>query len=258
MVRSNYPTLIFIKQKKQGAPIARILGLNESTGDFVLFLDSDDILEKDSSLVGVYGNFDFFSSSSTYNITDEVPRFSNYPLYGVGNEDQILNNLLRGWYIHPCTIVWKKSFLQRNKGFNVDFLINQDVDLLFRAIMVGGKLIGVDGARAMIREHGNERVGVVNKSSLKIDQIYQLRIWFREETVKINKWNQTYANSLSNYCFEIWSLYRKSMPSEVSNFLKLSKLLNPNLKIKGRLSISVLSEFIGSEKAIALRQFFTS
>lgn len=266
IVKLNYPIVRYLKQENSGAPTARNLGLKESNGDFVLFLDSDDFLEKNffdsreqafkinPSLDGVYGNFDFFESIGDYLSKDEVPRFSRYPLYDIGNEDKILNNLLGGWYIHPCSILWRKSFLQKLGGFKLDLLINQDVDLIFRAIMSGAKLTGVKGPRAMIREHKNERVGAIDKSPAKINQIHQLRLWFKEEMIKKNIWNETYADSLANYCFGIWEIYRKTMPMEANKFLQFSRLLKPNLELKGGLVLRFLSKILGNERAVAFRQ----
>lgn len=269
LVRSNYPTVRFIKQENQGAPTARNLGLKESKGDYVLFLDSDDLLEKDffysrklfievnSNLDGIYSKFDFFTGAESFNVAYEVPRYSRYPLFDVGNEDKILNNLLGGWYLPICTIIWKKSFLLKIEGFQTDLIINQDVDLLFRAIIADGKFMGVDGPGALIREHQNERVGAMNKNTFKIDQVYQLRVKFQEEMIRKNIWNETYSDSLSSYCFEIWSIYRKTMPTEAKNFLIFSKQMNPNLKLKGRFILRCLSKIIGIERTVALRQFLT-
>ncbi|MFN3998531.1 glycosyltransferase family 2 protein [Algoriphagus sp.] len=269
IVRSKYPAVRFIKQKNQGAPAARNLGLKESTGGFILFLDSDDILEGDffgsrvkefdlnHTLDCVYGNFDFFSGEYAYKFENEVPRTLNYPLYSIGNEDRILYNLLAGWYIHPCSILWKRSFIEKIEGFRLDLLINQDVDLLFRAILANGNITGVSGGRALIREHGNERVGAIEKNPLKINQIFQLRVKFKEMMIQNDIWNQSYSDSMAYYCFEIWSIYRISMPTEAKKFLIFSRVLNPNLKLKGRFILRFFAEIFGNERAVVFRQFLS-
>lgn len=71
-VRVNYPQIKFFEQVNQGAPTARNLGLANSNGEFILFLDSDDLIEPDffsaklnallnnHEIAGAYGLWEHF------------------------------------------------------------------------------------------------------------------------------------------------------------------------------------------------------
>ncbi len=265
-VKVKYPSVRFFKQNQQGAPAARNLGLKEASGEFVIFLDSDDLLEggfieskldafgDKPQMDAIYGSWDFFKGDGVFNPSDIIPRFSGYPLYKEDQEFEIMKNLLGGWFIPVSAVMWKKSFLERIGGFRPDLSINQDVDLIFRAIVSDFKICGEKSPRTLIRDHNSDRVGVVKNDLIKINQVYELRNFFINELKVAGKWNKKYANALAEYSFDMWSLYRKELPVGAKKFLDLSKSLNPNLEVKGGFVYQMLGKVIGSHRAVMIKQ----
>lgn len=266
LITEMYPHVLFISQNQQGAPASRNLGLVKAKGKFIIFLDSDDLLEggfiqskldsfkSKSHLDGIYGSWDFFKSEDVFHEDKIIPRFSEYPIYGEGQESEIMGNLLGGWFIPISAVMWKKSFLEKLGGFRMDLLINQDVDLMFRAIVKNGKICGETSPKTWIREHSNERVGVIKHDSDKINQLYKLRRFFKEELERAGKWNEKYAMALSEYLFEMWALYRKDRPVEAKNFLDFCIFLNPKIEVKGGFFYKMLGKILGSHRAVIIKQ----
>ncbi|PZX57794.1 glycosyl transferase family 2 [Algoriphagus ratkowskyi] len=266
LMNNEFPGVKYFKQNNQGAPTARNLGLKNASGSYVIFIDSDDLVEinffksklkflqQNEELDAVYGPWDFFEGDEDFEEKLIIPRHSVYPMYEMNKESEILKNLLAGWFVHPGTILWKKSSLKKIEGFREELIINQDVDLLFRAIHKGLKISGNSGARALIREHQSDRVGIVKGNPEKIIQILNLRKFFKKELESSANWNQEYASAMASYTFELWTLYRKSLPLESKKLLQFSKSLDPNLQIEGGLLLRVLGKIFGSHRAVIIKQ----
>ncbi len=266
LMKNEFSRVKYFKQNNQGAPTARNLGLKNASGAYVIFIDSDDLveinffeskvkfLEQNEELDAVYGPWDFFEGNDGFKEELIIPRHSVYPMYKMNQESVILKNLLSGWFVHPGTILWKKSFLLKIEGFREELIINQDVDLLFRAIQNGLRISGNSGSRALIREHQSERVGMVKGNPEKIIQILDLRKYFKKELESSGNWNKEYASAMATYAFELWTLYRKSLPLESKKLLQFSKSLDPNLQIEGGLLLRLLGKIFGSHQAVIIKQ----
>jgi len=76
IIKSYGSQVVFLTQKNEGAPRARNHGLRVSKGEFIQFLDSDDILDPDAiswrvgamspDVDGVFGDFDIIDSKGSF------------------------------------------------------------------------------------------------------------------------------------------------------------------------------------------------
>lgn len=124
----------------KGANYGRNLGIRESTGKYIIFLDADDLLSTNclaARLKVVYEKSDIDFCVFSMGIFREKPGDLN------GDWIPASNNPLRDFLKHklPWTIsqpIWKKSFLLGIKGFDESFKRLQDVELHTRALLVEG------------------------------------------------------------------------------------------------------------------------
>jgi glycosyltransferase involved in cell wall biosynthesis len=265
-VQKQYPWVKLYKQQNQGAPTARNLGLKNASGEFILFLDSDDLIEpnyfvskviafeNDQNIDAVYGSWDHFTSSTSFKEKDSVKRHTNYPMENLPNQQKILSNILGGWYIPINATLWRKKVLQDLGGFNSSLPINQDVDLMFRFLIQDYKIIGKEGSRALIRDHDNERVGSLNTKN-KMESLFQLRKDMRKTLMENQLWKDEFSQNLGTYMFNFWKNTRKVHPPLAKKALSCSKELFPNYKTPGGGFHKVIQAIFGNKNTIIIKSF---
>lgn len=125
------------KESNTGASSCRNIGLKHSFGDYIIFLDSDDILSQDCFKL-------------RYNLVNNTKLdFAVFPIgtfyTGLSDNDYVWNNFsgnhLKRFLSHDlpwaiCSVLWKKSTLERLGGFDESYVRLQDVELHSRALLL--------------------------------------------------------------------------------------------------------------------------
>lgn len=265
-VEEHYPQVKLLRQMNAGAPAARNRGLKEAKGEFILFLDSDDLIEADffnkkiihltehRELAAVYGPWFHFeiNGKGEKNI---LPRHTDYPLINEPNYTTHLENLLGGWYIICHAILWRRENLAQLGGYNETLKVNQDVDLLFRALANRMLIKGVNSPRAEYRSHQEDnRTGNINVE--KVTSIYNLRIYFLQELEKNSLLTSENKKTLAHFCFNLWADYRESLPEIAEQSYRLSKKLYPDLTLQGGAVYRLLCKITGPKNTVLLKSLF--
>ena len=130
--------IIYIYQENSGPAEARNNGLKISRGEFVSFLDADDIwkqekleiqleiLSNNDDICMVYNHFTLKPEGEDI---EKLIRFKNY------NKEDFIKNLLINPFNtipYPSTVMVKKSFLNKTGYFNSNLRSGEDWDLWFR------------------------------------------------------------------------------------------------------------------------------
>lgn len=137
IIKDSRFKLIKIKKNK-GACYCRNMGLKQSIGDYIFFLDADDLISIDC----LKSRFKYFSNNKEHDfLVFPTGTFRKY----IGDNTWVWNNFfgnhLKRFLIHDlpwviCSVIWKKNFLIKVGGFDESFLRLQDVDLHTRALNV--------------------------------------------------------------------------------------------------------------------------
>lgn len=168
----KYPDrVMYFYQKNKGVSYARNLGIRKARGEYIAFLDSDDIWlqnKLEEQIREIKKNIEYGLVCSYVEMIDEsgAEIFKILPgSYGSNIKDVFLNDII----ITP-TVLTKKSCLLEVGGFNEQLIVGEDYDLWLR-IVTKYKFFMIPEILARVRRHKNrlsESVELQYKNHLKI------------------------------------------------------------------------------------------
>jgi len=144
------PRVRLINQTNRGVSVART-GIQESTGEYIIFLDSDDYLERDfaSALVSLITSSNSDIAFCGYRSIDEnetvlafmVPRIDEGE---VRNGECVLLSIFEGsMNIWTGSAIYRKDFIQRNDIiFTPGAKNGQDKEFIWKAVLKSNRIIG--------------------------------------------------------------------------------------------------------------------
>ncbi|MGQ1891297.1 glycosyltransferase family 2 protein [Thermophagus sp. OGC60D27] len=160
-LKQQYPNLIIDKELKPGAPAARNKGLSHSRGQWVQFLDADDLLlptkiEHQVQLAGLNPESSFIAGACIKRDlkgkeTNHLPR-----------HDNPLKSLFITQLGNTCSNLWNRTFLEQINGWNESLKSSQEADLMFRLLQVNDRVIFDDEPLTIIRERPSGQISQTN------------------------------------------------------------------------------------------------
>lgn len=128
-----------------GAPSARNCGADHATGDAIMFLDADDVLAPDvlENLINqLKKNPDGVVACPWYHLMKIGNKWVKQPptCKPLGKNQDHLSGWLTGWFHLPCTILWSRIAYKNTGGWDTRAYVNNDGDLMMRALAGGVNL----------------------------------------------------------------------------------------------------------------------
>lgn len=196
-LQQNYPKLIITKELKPGAPAARNKGLHIAKGEWIQFLDADDLLmptKIEHQLHFINKENGFISGACIKRNIDEV-EIEIQPL-----QEDIYKALFTTQLGNTCSNLWRKNSIKAIGGWNESLKSSQEADLMFRLIKNNKKVVFDQKPLTIIRARPegqiSQRGSIVNWKQYLLQRLEMLN-WIKQNHYNYYLKNRMfYENSL--------------------------------------------------------------
>lgn len=241
-----------IHKKNEGVSVARLIGMKKASGEYIGFVDGDDIVEKDMFEFLINNAKKYGTDISHCGYVMDFPDGHSDYYYNTGriiiqNNSKGLEDLLGGKYIEPglCNKIYKRNLIETYiKQNTIDRSIKNLEDLLVNYYLFKEAKLSIYEDQCkyhyMLRK-GSASTSKLNKNKLK-DPLKVLKILLNETAGNSEIYNvvyNRYINQLINISTlslkeqkELIYAYRKKVRRELKKQLVTIFKSNCGIKIK--------------------------
>jgi glycosyltransferase involved in cell wall biosynthesis len=184
-LKEKYPSLIIEKELKPGACATRNKGLNIAKGEWIQFLDADDLIEKTKieHQVGLIMinkcNLDFIAGASLH-----INSNGYNAVMKINNVDAKIAPFLNQCG-NTCSNLWRREKLLEVNLWDESLSSSQEADLMMRLILKCGRFIIDNTPLTIIRQREQGQISQSNPMKRWVNFI-EIRLNFINELKKVD------------------------------------------------------------------------
>jgi glycosyltransferase involved in cell wall biosynthesis len=228
--------VIVLRQENRGASAARNAAMRIAKGDFVQFLDADDVLAADKIARQIHA----LNKKGTANVAagewahfENDWRFANFVPEAIWGDFQSVDWLVTSWggggMMHPAAWLTPREILDRAGAWNESISLDDDGEYFCRVLLASEGVHFVPKARSYYRRHAGKRLSGSRgldaaKSAYLACQLRDSALLAHEDSARTRR-----AVAQLYYRFA-WDHYPEGK-SWVSNALARSRALDPDIRM---------------------------
>lgn len=211
IARSFGESVTVLTKENGGAAKARNCGADHATGDALMFLDADDVLATDvleQLIAQLEHNPEGVVACPWFRLDKIGDKWVKRPPSCVPLRDNqdYLSGWITGWYHLPCSILWSRAAYEKTGGWDPKAYVNDDGDLMMRALAGGVELQITDKGESFYRrmpeeKESNSLSGARFTRAGREAQIYVMRKIAQrlENRGRLNAYRKSFTRALDQY-----------------------------------------------------------
>jgi glycosyltransferase involved in cell wall biosynthesis len=246
------PTVRVVRQANGGASRARNVGTATVSGEFLQYLDADDVLTP-GTLASRVARLESTGADVAY--CDWVRWVRNS--HGSFVEREVVSRTLSGlpdvdlvgsfWW-PPAALLYRRALVDRIGPWREDLPIIQDARFLQDAAFVGGAFIDVPGVGAKYRVHGRDSLSRRDRSAF-LDDCFRNGVEIEQMWVRDGVLSPERRQVLARVFAHVARGSATRHPARFEAALERVAALDPTFSVEGDAVVRGLSRLIGYRRA---------
>lgn len=252
-------------QKNSGAPVARNRAFALSTGDYIQYIDADDLMQPDKiylqmevlknsdDLTIVFGKYGYFKKTIENTEWKDLPVNKNY-----NSGKQFLLELWEsGMAVIPHMWLTPRKLIEKSGGWDESLAKNQDGEFFARVVFRASKVLFIENSIGYYRRDNENSISKqVSKKALRAAmKSYDAYAILMKDDLELPEVRRTFASIYSQFIYRTYPAHQDLIEEAEAKVRSLG-FKKPIMKIKNYEHF--LSRFIGIYNVLRLKRFTQS
>jgi len=173
--RQDDERIRYLRQKNQGAPVARNRGLDTASGEYIKFLDDDDWLRA-GALEEEVNRLRGSGASISYGGAEVREETGDPFTFHPSDSDDLISGLVRGSvWSHPVLLTYHRDALE-SVEWDPALDYHQDKDFAVKVASQGLEAVRLDHVVGVLNEHAGERITTTRKKQASVPELVRHRV----------------------------------------------------------------------------------